>query len=230
MKKHRWLDAQESEDERERREARITIPKPAPGDRNNPDSDRRIAEIGKIARELANPSGLTFHQKIAACAGAPDSGAEDEMSKALDAIESTLRELAEGPVGVPAKRPRPARQTSAGRPTLIRPSVSTRPAPRPPAASISTPAGTPKIAGPSDLSHLDGWNHSAALHYYAFRDRLAGDIRSGKLRPDPGSLIDHAATYGLKRDDAAEWTERFFASIGRDLERRRAAYYHGAIR
>ena len=223
MKAPRWAESVfATERERARREARITIPKRPQGEPDDGSSDRRIIEIGRIARELANPSGVSSERRIGICAGDPRNECDD-MLKALDSAEAVLRELAAAPVPVPPKRVRPPRAVSAGRRTLLRPPVRTLAAAKPPAPSAAPTAATSKIAGPSDLPHLDGWNHSAALHYYAFRDRLAGDIRSGKLRPDPGSLIDHAATYGLKRDDAAEWTERFFASIGRDLERPRTA-------
>jgi hypothetical protein len=233
MTKHRWMDARETGEEQARREARITIPKPAPGDRNNPNSDRIIAEIGRIARELSNPSGLSFEEKIRRCAGDPCNEDADEMQKALAGAEAVLAELTSPTAArarTPAKRPAPARAVSAGRLKPVRQHVDARPAAKPPARAVEAARcwdnpNSSRLVGPSDWLHPDDGRHLAAgLAFYDFRDRLAADIRSGRVHGDPAAIVSHATDHcGLGAGDAAEWTERFFASIGRDLERRRTA-------
>lgn len=55
-----------------------------------------------------------------------------------------------------------------------------------------------------------------AVHGYGdFRERLAGDIRAGRVRPPSAErLIAHARhTYGLSADEAATWVERFLRDL-----------------
>ena len=196
------------------------IKAPSQSDLDSDINDRKILAIGRLAERQANPSGLSFEEKIRRCAGTPDNDADDPMLKALSAVETALAELDVAPVRVPPKPPQPARQTSAGRPTLIGPFVGTRPAAKPPAPSVSPATAEPKIVGPSDRWHLDD-GRRMDLSYWNFRDRLAGDLRSGRVGADPAAIIDHAADhYGLNRADAAQWVEQFFDSVGRDLARR----------
>ena len=227
MKLPRWAEnAIATEEERDRRESKITI-------RNNPASDRRILEIGRIARELANPSGLSSAEKIRICANTPDNDADDPMLKALDAIERALAELTSAAAARAwslANRPSPPKIRGAGRRTLIGPSIRTRPPAKPPAATAAPAAAGSKgyddnhhaFVGPSARHHLDD-GRTVDLSWWNFRDRLAGDLRSGHVSPDPAAIIDHAADhYGLNRGDASELTERFLDSVHRDLERRGA--------
>lgn len=53
------------------------------------------------------------------------------------------------------------------------------------------------------------------LHsYWDIRDRLAGDLRKSRVRPDPAAMADHlAGRFGLSKADAAEMVERFLADL-----------------
>jgi hypothetical protein len=63
--------------------------------------------------------------------------------------------------------------------------------------------------------------HEAGRRFYEFRDRLAGDLRTGALGSSPAGMVDHATRiYGLNIADAAEWTERFLADMVRHKQRR----------
>lgn len=55
----------------------------------------------------------------------------------------------------------------------------------------------------------------AVSSYWDFRDRLAGDLRKGRVHASsPAALARHATTaFGLNSADAAEWTERFLADL-----------------
>jgi hypothetical protein len=58
--------------------------------------------------------------------------------------------------------------------------------------------------------------HEAGHRYYEFRDRLAGDLRTGALGSSPAGMVDHATRhFGMNIADAAEWTERFLADLVR---------------
>jgi len=198
------------------------IKPPSPSDLDSDINERKILAIGRLAERQANPSGLSFERKIKLCAGDPDNTATEAMEKALAVIGDTLAELDAAPVPVPPKRPRLPRAVSARRAALIGPSVRTRPAAKPPAPSVSVPSAMPKMIGPSDRHHLDD-GRAVDLSWWDFRDRLAGDLRSGHVGADPAAIIDHAADhYGLNRGDASELTERFLDSVHRDLERRGA--------
>jgi hypothetical protein len=61
------------------------------------------------------------------------------------------------------------------------------------------------------------------LSYWDFRERVAGDLTSRKLkRPDSKTLLEHAATtYGLDRAIAAEWVERFLSDLRSGLSLRK---------
>lgn len=79
----------------------------------------------------------------------------------------------------------------------------------------------PAFIGPSQAEHVGGRHAAEALAFYDFRDRIAGDIRSKRVTAATAAIMQHAVTaYGLNQSDAAEWTERFIASINRDLEHR----------
>lgn len=56
-----------------------------------------------------------------------------------------------------------------------------------------------------------------SLAFYDFRDRLAGDLRRGLVRPDPAALVEHGAfCAGIERAQAADWTWRFLAALQRE--------------
>lgn len=65
--------------------------------------------------------------------------------------------------------------------------------------------------------------YGAPTNYWDFRERLAADMRGGKIvRPDAAKLVDHAARhYGLDRAGAAQWVERFIGELRNGLKRRR---------
>ncbi len=57
--------------------------------------------------------------------------------------------------------------------------------------------------------------------YYNFRDNLAADLRAGLVGPTPGAMLDRArACAGVEPGRAAQWVERFYADMGRDVARR----------
>jgi hypothetical protein len=176
--------------------------------------DRMIIEIGRQAERETNPSGLDFATKIRRCANLPDNGYE-EMAKALRATETTLKARQ---AEVTARRRRQATETpriSARAPAVpVQPvAPETRGRPQAPAPAAARP-----MIGPSRQEHFDGRHLD---HYWQFRDRVAGDIRAKRVRPDAEALIDHAtAEYGLDAGGAAESCERFMGCISRDLERR----------
>jgi len=59
------------------------------------------------------------------------------------------------------------------------------------------------------------------LDYFAFRDRLACDIRHGLVKPRAEELVKHATAAGdINVSVAAEWTERFLGGLARDVNRR----------
>lgn len=88
-------------------------------------------------------------------------------------------------------------------------------------ALSATPAG-PDVAtltGGAALARqsLDG----APQNYFAFRDRMAGDVRRKRAAPRPEAMIDHAAAhYGLDHAQAAEWTERFMGDLASTRRKR----------
>jgi hypothetical protein len=140
MKKHKWLDAFETGEERARLEAKIPkLKEPSQADVDSYVNDRRILAVGAIAKRLANPSGMTFEQKIKACANSPDNDATDEMMKALSAIESTLASIAAAKVPIPPKKTGPARAARLRRRTAVRPLDRTCLTAKPSTASISAP-------------------------------------------------------------------------------------------
>ena len=62
----------------------------------------------------------------------------------------------------------------------------------------------------------------SVLDYFAFRDRIACDIRHGLVKPSAEGLMKHStAVGGLSAGVAAKWTERFLAGLARDVSRRR---------
>lgn len=145
------------------------------------------------------------------------------MRRALAATERALTELREA-TNRPRLKPATAlpRISRTARPTPIQAVPRRRPG-RQLAPAPATPA--PQLIGPGKRDHPDTGRHlAAALGFWDFRDRLAGDIRQKKVRPDPEALIDHGCReYGLDPADAAEWMERFLSAVGRDLQRRAPA-------
>lgn len=66
---------------------------------------------------------------------------------------------------------------------------------------------------------LDGRVHS----YFDFRNKLAGDMRSGAAGKNPGAreMVAHAQSkFGLPEDEAAEWVERFMRDLKNGLNKR----------
>jgi hypothetical protein len=59
-------------------------------------------------------------------------------------------------------------------------------------------------------------------NYFDFRDRLAGDMRSGLLaKPNARDIVKHCARhFGLSLDEAAEYTERFMRDLKVGLNKR----------
>lgn len=59
-------------------------------------------------------------------------------------------------------------------------------------------------------------------NYFDFRDRLAGDMRSGLLaKPNARDIVKHCAKhFGLSLDEAAEYTERFMRDLKVGLNKR----------
>lgn len=50
--------------------------------------------------------------------------------------------------------------------------------------------------------------------YWDFRDRIAGDVRSKRVRPSVEALTKHAGdAYGLSASEAADWTGRFLGDL-----------------
>ncbi len=59
------------------------------------------------------------------------------------------------------------------------------------------------------------------LAYYTFRDRLALDIRLGRVRPRAADLTEHAAgSAGISVNLAADLVAKFLDQLGRDVARR----------
>lgn len=141
---------------------------------------------------------LNGPMKIFAAAGIIPAPPEDHLHKALAAMESWERSMAAVHLRPPS-RPAPARQ----RPRL----APRRPAPSPAqAASTAAPA-------PADLPIVIGH----PLAFWNFRDRLAGDLRRGRVGQTAREMVDHAASeYGLPKAEAADFVLRFFHGIKRD--------------
>ncbi len=162
--------------------------------------DQIIIAIGRAAQAAAR-CAIEGERKVRICAGQdPDA---ERMVKAVAAADNSLAELRHAMTAPPTRQranrgPQTARRTAA--PT--RPSEPQR-----------RPGATPQrervpIRGP--------------LAYWAFRDRIAADIRTRRVQAEPGAMIEHAVTtYQLSRDNAAQWTEQFMSSISRDLSRHR---------
>lgn len=58
--------------------------------------------------------------------------------------------------------------------------------------------------------------------YLQFREKLAGDMRAGKVRnPDALKLVNYCKeTFGLTLDESAEWVERFMRNLKTGLNKR----------
>lgn len=80
-------------------------------------------------------------------------------------------------------------------------------------------------ANPSPVAHRDARRcapelpvHAGETGYWNFRDRLAGDLRSGALDLDSKGLLAHAHLhYRLDQSLAAEWIERFLGHVQRGI-------------
>lgn len=86
-------------------------------------------------------------------------------------------------------------------------------------ASYATDAATKTGGGALGAQSLDGRPSS----YWAFRDKLAADLRSGSIGKNPGSreLVAHAEkNFSLSSDEAAEWVERFMRDVKTGLNTR----------
>jgi hypothetical protein len=179
-------------------------------------SDAQIIAMGEEASREAN-HGIPFHVKIARCAGTPTNEFE-EMAKALRATENVLQGLQ---AEVAARRRRQAETPARLSPRAGKMPLRRFPSGRSGGVQAPAPApALPRLTGPGQAEHDDGRRLD---HFWTFRDRLAGDIRAKKVRPDPEAIISHSvASYGLDAADAAQWTERFLHSVERDLERRAA--------
>lgn len=86
-------------------------------------------------------------------------------------------------------------------------------------AGYGTDAAT--LAGGAAIREqsLDHKIHS----YFDFRNKLAGQMRSGSAGKNPGArdLVELAArTFSLPRDQAAEWVERFMRDLKNGLNKR----------
>lgn len=58
--------------------------------------------------------------------------------------------------------------------------------------------------------------------YWDFRDRIASDVRKKRVRTSAEALTDHASkTYGLSKDEAADWCGRFLGDLRSALSKRK---------
>lgn len=104
---------------------------------------------------------------------------------------------------------------------------------RPPIARATTRAGigsrgTPRAERAGVVTAASGGCRDRAmldenlLSYFDFRDRLAGDLRRGLVRPNPAALVEHAAfCAGISHSLAADWVRRFLAGLQREAMSRR---------
>ena len=57
------------------------------------------------------------------------------------------------------------------------------------------------------------------MDYWTFRDNLATDLQSGACPKSARAMVDHAVRFGgLNIAVAAEYVERFFGMVNRDIE------------
>jgi hypothetical protein len=158
---------------------------------------------------------LDFATKMRLCAGSPDN--DDEMAKALQATQDVLSGLQ---ASVEAGRRRLATETP--RISASAPVIPIRRVPRKlrGPASAPLPAGRQgcsqyehpfRLIGPSRAEHDNGWNLDLA--YHDFRDRLAGDLRAKKVKPDPAAIRGVSAGAVHQRGEAAYVMETICTGI-----------------
>lgn len=172
------------------------------------------------------------NDRIRRCAGLPTKAKED-FAKSLFALDE-LGGMLHQPGG-PARHsrrwtPKPSRLAKALEGHRFVPASAAQRRPRP-SEPEAAPVAQRARATRESQSRRSPWAdmpvpppHEAGIHYFDFRDRLAGDLRARTLTPTPESLMDHThRVYGLPIAAAAEWTERFLADTARHRERRQPA-------
>ena len=182
--------------------------------------DRRLSAMWRAAEDAARPN-MNSAERIRICSGRePDM--RSKMVKALAATERALDDLRAAARAKPRTAQEHPRTPAQQRPAPVSPAFL--PPPSRPAVRADVPARTlPRMLGPSAIEHMDGRHLAAGLAFFDFRDRLAADLRSNRVKPAPAAIVAHAADrYGLDCADAAEWCERFLDGLQRDLARRAA--------
>jgi hypothetical protein len=191
--------------------------------RGRMDDDTKIHAAAAEAGVRDDPD---VHRSIRRAAGLSDE--DDTMAKAMADLDTAVAAL-----GRPLKRHRLAAtvatsQRQAPRPMASPPPPPRRPAPPPAPARVAPPPSLialppMPIVGPSRAEHDDGHHVGPVLGRYAFRDRLAIDLRSKCVSASPEAIVKRAIDdYGLGIADAAELAEWFMGHLQRDVERRAA--------